>query len=368
MRTLLKVLGVLVVIVAVAGGVLALVLSHNSPCQSAPTLTGTAARMKAVVYRCYGPPEVLKLEEVEKPSVADSSVLVRVHAASVNPLDWHYMRGTPYIFRMDAGIGAPKDIRIGTDFAGTVEAVGKDVKRFKVGDEVFGAADGAFAQYVTVSEGRAIAVKPSAVSFEQAAALPIAGLTALQALRDQGHLQAGEKVLINGASGGVGTFAVQIAKSLGAEVTGVCSTRNLDRIRSLGADHVVDYTKEDFTQGSVRYNLILDNVGNHSFAEYRRVLAPQGHTVIVGGPPGNWIGPLGGFLKASFLSPFVKQPQFLTLMAARKQDDLATLTELMQAGKLKPMIDRNYRLEELPAAMAYLEAGHAQGKVVIDVD
>jgi NADPH:quinone reductase-like Zn-dependent oxidoreductase len=368
MRTLLKVLGVLVMLVAAAGAALAIALSHSSPCKSAPARQqGATAPMKAVVYRCYGPPEVLKLEEVEKPSVADGSLLVRVHAASVNPLDWHYMRGAPYFMRMGVGIGAPKDIRIGTDFAGTVEAVGKDVTRFKVGDEVFGGADGAFAQYVAVPEGGAIAVKPSAVTFEEAAATPIAGITALQALKDQGQLHAGEKVLINGASGGVGTFAVQIAKALGAEVTGVCSTRNVDRVRSLGADHVVDYTKEDFTQGSVRYDLILDTVGNHSFAEYQRVLGPQGRTVIIGGQPGNWIGPLGGMLKAVVLSPVMKQ-KFIPMMADLRQNDLATLAELMQAGKLKPVIDRHYRLDETPAAIGYLEAGHAQGKVVIDVD
>jgi NADPH:quinone reductase-like Zn-dependent oxidoreductase len=323
--------------------------------------------MKAVVYRCYGPPEVLKLEEVAKPSVTDGSVLVKVHAASLNPLDWHYMRGAPYIMRLGVGIGSPKDVRLGDDFAGTVEAVGKDVKRFKVGDEVFGDFQGAFAQYIQVPEQGAIALKPAAVSFEQAAAAPIAGLTALQALKDQGHLEAGQQVLINGASGGVGTFAVQVAKSLGAEVTGVCSTRNLDRVRSLGADHVVDYTKEDFTQGSVRYDLILDNVGNHSFAEYERVLKPQGHLVMVGGPPGNWLGPLAPRLHAVVLSPFLKQKP-LSFFADPRPEDLAALAELMQAGKLTPVIERHYRLDELPAAMAYLEAGHAQGKLVVDVD
>jgi len=323
--------------------------------------------MKAVVSRCYGPPSVLRVEEVEKPRVADRSVLVRVHAVSLNPVDYHFMRGTPYILRMGSGLGAPKDSRMGDDFAGTVEAVGKDVTRFKVGDEVFGGTHGAFAQYLTVGESGAITPKPSAVTFEQAAAVGIAGLTALQALRDKAQLHAGEKVLINGASGGVGTFAVQIAKAFGAEVTAVCSTRHVDLVRSLGADQVIDYTKDDFTRGAVHYDVILDNVSNHSFVEYYRVLTPQGRLVVVGGQPGNWIGSLTPFLKALVLSHFMKQKP-LTLLADLKQEDLATLAELMQTGKVKPVVDRHYPLNELPAAMAYLEAGHAQGKVVVDVD
>jgi NADPH:quinone reductase-like Zn-dependent oxidoreductase len=363
-----KVLTALVILVAVAVSSLAIALSHSSSCAPTPLLPGHATTMKAIVYRCYGPPDVLKYEAVEKPTPADNEVLVKVHAASVNPLDWHYMRGTPYIMRMDAGLGRPKDPRMGVDFSGTVEAVGKDVKRFKPGDEVFGGRDGAFAEYVTVRENRAIALKPANVTFEQAASVPIAAVTALQALRDKGQIHAGQKVLINGASGGVGTFAVQIAKSFGADVTGICSTKNVDMVRSIGADHVIDYTREDFTQGTQRYDLILDTVGNHPLLEYRRVLTPKGIFVIVGGPNnGNWIGPMINPLKAVIFSPFVSQ-QFLPFLAELNKEDLATLGNLMQAGKVTPVIDRRYPLSEVPAAIRYLEAGHARGKVVISVD
>ena len=227
----------------------------------------TAARgglMKAIVYCDYGPADVLKFEDIEKPTPGDNQVLVRVHAASVNPLDWHYMRGTPYIVRADAGLRKPKVTRLGVDYAGTVEAVGSNVKRFKPGDEVFGGRSGAFAEYVSVLEDRAVVLKPANLTFEQAASVPVAAVTALQGLRDKGRIQPGQTVLINGASGGVGTFAVQIAKSFGADVTGVSSTRNLDLVRSIGADHVIDYTQEDFTKGALRYDLILDCVGNHS--------------------------------------------------------------------------------------------------------
>ena len=232
--------------------------------------------MKAIVSRCYGSPAVLRLENIAVPTPKDDEVLVRVRAASVNPLDWHYMRGTPYLVRTESGYGTPENPRLGVDFAGTVEAVGRNVKRFQPGDEVFGGKTGAFAEYVTIREGRAIAVKPTNVTFEQAASVPIAGLTALQALRDKGKIHAGQKVLINGASGGVGTFAVQIAKSYGAEVTGVCSTRNVELVRSLGADHVIDYTREDFTKDDQRYDLILDNVGNHTLLRVPARFESQG--------------------------------------------------------------------------------------------
>jgi NADPH:quinone reductase-like Zn-dependent oxidoreductase len=362
-----KVLGVLGGVVAIALGVLALVVSHNSACRAAAGGPPAGQGMKAVVSRCYGAPGVLKLEEVARPAVTDRSVLVKVHFASVNPLDLHYMRGTPYIIRLDSGIGAPKDVRAGVDYAGTVEAVGKDVTRFKVGDEVFGGVSGAFGEHVVVREAGAIAIKPPAVPFDQAAAAVIAGVTALQALRDQGHLHAGDKVLINGASGGVGTFAVQIAKTFGAEVTGVCSTRNVELVRSLGADHVIDYTREDFTKGTAHYDLIVDNVGNHTLAAFGHVLLPHGRMVIVGGAPGDWMGPLANPLKAWVLSPFVKD-RFLAFMAQLKPADLATLADLMQSGKVKSVIDRHYPLAQVPQAMAYLEAGHARGKVVVDVD
>jgi NADPH:quinone reductase-like Zn-dependent oxidoreductase len=238
--------------------------------------------MKGIVHRCYGSPDVVRYEDLSKPTPMDDEVLVRVRAASVNPLDWHYLEGTPYLVRIDGGFGKPENPRLGVDFAGTVEAVGSKITRFKPGDAVFGGKFGAFAQYVTVREERAIAAKPDNISFEQAASAPIAALTALQALRDKGHIRAGQKVLINGASGGVGTFAVQIAKSLGAEVTGVCSTKNVDLVRSLGADHVIDYTREDFTKGAERYDLIVDNVGTHSVLEYKRVLKPAGLYVMIG--------------------------------------------------------------------------------------
>jgi len=247
--------------------------------------------MKAIVHRCYGSPDVIRYEDLPRPAPADNEILVKVQAASVNPLDWHYLEGTPYMLRIEAGFGKPDDPRLGVDFSGTVEAVGKSISRFKPGDEVFGGKFGALAQYIVVREERAVALKPASVTHEQAAAVAIAGVTALQALRDNGHIHAGQNVLVNGASGGVGTFAVQIAKSFGANVTGVCSTHNVDLVRSIGADHVIDYTREDFTQGARRYDLIVDNVGSHSLLEYKRVMSPGGILVIIGSTtPGNWFG------------------------------------------------------------------------------
>lgn len=361
-----KALSAVLAVVALAVASFMLVVSHDSPCSPAPTLTGKAT-MKAIVYRCYGSPEVLKLEDVEKPTPGDDAVLVKVRAAAANPLDWHYMRGKPYVMRLSAGLGAPTDASMGVDFAGTVEAVGRRVTRFKPGDDVFGGRSGAFGEYVVVRETRAIALKPANVSFEQAAAVPIAAVTALQALRDKGNLRAGQHVLVNGASGGVGTFAVQIAKTMGASVTGVCSTRNVEMVRSLGADHVIDYTREDYTQGAQRYDLVVDNVGNHSFLDIRRVLAPEGRYVIVGGPSDDpWIGAMRAPLKAFLLSPFVSQ-QAVFLLADLNQKDLTFLAELMQSGKMTPVIDRSYPLSETPAAITYLEEGHARGKVVIRV-
>ena len=363
-----KILGGILAFVAVSLVALAFYVSYDSACHPAQALPASVQRMKAIVYRCYGPPAVLKFEEIARPVPADDGVLVKVHAASVNPLDWHYMRGTPYIMRMEAGVGAPKGIAMGVDFAGTVEAVGKNVRRFKPGDEVFGGRDGAFAEYLSVGENRALTLKPTNMTFEQAAAVPIAAITALQALRDQGSIQPGQKVLINGASGGVGTFAVQIAKSFGAQVTGVCSTRNAQLVASIGADRVIDYTREDFTQGSQRYDLIIDTIGNRSLPELRRVLTPAGTVVIVGGPStGKWIGPLAGLVKAMLYSPFVSQ-KFTFMLAQLNQKDLDVLRELMQSGKLTPVIDRRYPLREVPAAIEYLEAGHARGKVVINLE
>src|SRR2546425_825891 len=326
--------------------------------------------MKAIVYCDYGVANV-KLQEIEKPTPADDQLLVRVRAASVNPLDWHFIEGTPKIMRMmGVGLRKPKDTRLGVDFAGTVEAVGKNVTQFKSGDEVFGGRGGAFAQYVCPRATRAVALKPANVSFEEAASVNIAGITALQALRDKGKVQSGQKVLINGASGGVGTFAVQIAKSFGADVTGVCSTRNVDLVRSLGADHVIDYTKEDFAKGEQHYDVILDNVPNHSLAECRRILTPNGKYVMIGGGGPNdnrWVGPFGRVIHTLILSPFINQKMGM-MMADPSQKDLTVLADMMQSGKVKPVIDRTYKLSEVPEAIRYLEQGHARGKVVITVD
>src|SRR5713101_1127027 len=324
-----------------------------------------APRMKAIVYHNYGSPDVLRLEEIEKPVPNDNQVLVRVRAVSVNPLDWHFMEGTPYIMRaMGVGLLKPNEARLGVDYAGTVEAVGKNVTKFKPGDEVFGGKTGAFAEYVCVLADRAVALKPANITLEQAASVPIAGITALQGLRNKGKIQPGQKVLINGASGGVGTFAVQIAKSFGAEVTGVCSTRNLELVESIGADHVIDYTKEDFTKSAQRYDLILDMVGNHSLLECRRVLNPKGKYIMIGGPAGRWIDPLPRVINAIVLSRFVSQDIGMFLAELNKED-LSILRDLMQAGKVTPVIDRHYRLSEVPGAIRYLEEGHARGKVVI---
>jgi NADPH:quinone reductase-like Zn-dependent oxidoreductase len=327
--------------------------------------------MKAIVYCDYGVPN-LKFQEIEKPTPEDDQLLVKVRAASINPLDWHFVEGTPYFMRLiGVGLRKPKDTRLGVDFAGTVEAVGKNVTKFKPGDEVFGGRTGAFAEYVCVREPRAVAMKPANITFEQAASVPIAAITALQGVRDKGKVQPGQKVLINGASGGVGTFAVQIAKSVGADVTGVCSTRNLDMVRSLGADHVIDYTKEDFTKGDQRYDVILDNVANRSLSECRRVLNPNGRYVLIGGGganEGRWLGPgLTQALKAMVLSKFVSQKMGM-MLGELNQKDLTALADLMQSGKVTPVIDRTYKLSQLPQAIQYLEQGHARGKVVIAVD
>src|SRR5437667_1986305 len=326
--------------------------------------------MKAVVYCNYGVPN-LKFQEIEKPTPADDQLLIKVRAASVNPLDWHFIEGTPYFMRaMGVGLRKPKDTRLGVDFAGTVEAVGKNVTKFKPGDEVFGGRTGAFAEYVCVREARAVATKPASVTFEQAASVPIAGITALQGLRDKGKVQPGQKVLINGASGGVGTFAVQIAKSMGADVTGVCSTKNLDMVRSLGADHVIDYTKEDFAKSDQHYDVILDNVPNHSLSEIRRVLNPNGNYVLIGGGGPNdnqWIGPFGRVIHTLVLSPCINQ-KMGRMMADANKKDLTILADMMQTGKLKPVIDRTYKLDQVPDAIRYVEAGHARGKVIITVE
>src|SRR3954447_22074043 len=314
--------------------------------------------VKAIVYCDYGVAN-LKLQEIEKPAPNDDQILVRVRAASINPYDWHFVEGTPYVMRaMGVGLRKPKDTRLGVDFAGTVEAVGKNVTQFKPGDEVFGGRGGAFAQYVCPRATRAVALKPASMSFEDAASVNIAGITALQALRDKGKVQPGQRILINGASGGVGTFAVQIAKSLGANVTGVCSTRNVDLVRSLGADQVIDYTKEDFTKGADRYDVIIDNIANHSLSEVRRVLTPKGKYIIIGGGSGakDWQGLFGmmtRMFKTLFVKPFVSQ-EMAMMLTDPKQNDLFVLADLMQSGKVKPVIDRTYKLEQVADAIRYV--------------
>jgi NADPH:quinone reductase-like Zn-dependent oxidoreductase len=327
--------------------------------------------MKAIVYCDYGMPN-LKLQDIEKPTPADDQVLVRVHAASLNPLDGHSVRGMWLARLLGGGLRKPKDPRLGVDYAGTIEAAGKNVTQFKPGDEVFGGRSGSLAQYVCARADRGITLKPASVTFEQAASVAVAAITALQGLRDQGHVQAGQKVLINGASGGVGTFAVQIAKSFGAEVTGVCSTRNLDLVRSIGADHVIDYTKEDFTKGDQRYNVIFDNVQNHTFSERRRVLTPNGICVLVGLGGAGWHADTQTHLIRSFTTPLMSKftsQKFRFFIAQLNHNDLALLGDLMQSGKVTPVIDRTYKsLGEVRDALEYLEQGHARGKVVISVE
>jgi NADPH:quinone reductase-like Zn-dependent oxidoreductase len=325
--------------------------------------------MKAIVHCEYGSPDVLKLADVEKPLPNENQLLVRVRAASVNPLDLT-IRG-PWLIRPILGMRKPKDTRLGVDYAGTVEAVGKNVRQFKPGDEVFGGKNGAIAEYICVLADRAVVLKPANMTFEQAASVPVAAITALQGLRDKGKIHAGQKVLINGASGGVGTFAVQIAKSFGNEVTGVCSTRNVDLVRSIGADHVIDYTKEDFTNGAQRYDLIYDLVGNHSFSERRRILNPNGICVMAGLGGAGWhdgmamrlAGELNGYLRSRFVSQ-----KFIAYIAEFNKKDMMVLADLMQSGKMTPVIDKTYKLNETPDALRYLETGHARGKVVITVE
>lgn len=357
----------IVVVIALGLVALGVALSHESECPPANMTQAGDGTMRAVRYYCYGPPEVLRLEHVEKPEATDDRILVRVRAAGVNPLDWHYMRGEPYLMRLFVGFGAPRNPRLGVDFAGTVEAVGPRVTRFKPGDKVFGGATGAFAEYVLVREGRGIAHMPDNVSFEHAAGVGVAGITALQGLRDLGKLQPGQKVLINGASGGVGTFAVQIAKSIGAEVTGVCSGRNAEMVRALGADHVIDYRTEDFTESGVQYDVILDNVGNHSLAGLRRALVPEGTLVIVGtSSTGNFIGPLWRPLVSKIMDPFVSQT-FANFISEFRYDDLNLLAGMMRSNELRSVIDRIYPLHEVPDAIAYSETGRARAKIIIEV-
>ncbi len=326
--------------------------------------------MKAIVYRAYGSPDVLVLDDVEKPVPSPNDVLIKVRAASVNPYDWHFMRGLPYAVRLIAGLRKPKVTRLGADVAGEVQAVGGNVKQLKPGDAVFGflsgAAQGAFAEYACAPES-AFARKPDRVTFEQAAAVPIAGLTALQGLRNKGRIQAGQNVLINGASGGVGTFAVQIAKALGAQVTAVCSTRNVEMVRSIGADCVIDYTRDDFTKSADRYDVVLDAVGNHSLTALRRILSPHGILVGVGGTTDPWmIGALSRAVQALVLSQFGSR-RLVGILAKGNNQDLITIGRWMESGTVTPVIGRRYQLSEVPDAIRYVEEGHARGKVLISL-
>ena len=312
--------------------------------------------MKAIVFAKYGSPDVLQLKQVEKPVPQDNEVLIKIHASSINPFDWRTMRAKPFFIRLQEGLLKPKNKRLGADFSGQIEAVGRKAKQFQPGDKVFGICSGAFAEYVCVNEDE-IALKPAGATFEEAAALPIAAITALQGLRDKGQLQPGQQVLINGASGGVGTFAVQIAKSFGAEVTGVCSTKKLALVSSIGADHVIDYTKENFTQNGQCYDLIFDAAAYHSLSDYQRALSPQGVYVWIGGS------------LAMILKIMLSRSKKFTLLSAKKnKKDFNLLKELFETGQVKAVIDRSYPLREVAEAIRYLEAGKARGKVVITVE
>ena len=324
--------------------------------------------MKAIVQDTYGSPDVLELRDIERPVIGEDDVLVHVHAAGVDPGVWHAMTGLPYLMRiMGFGLRRPKARVRGTDVAGRVEAVGKDVTRFQPGDEVFGACDGSFAEYACAREDKLVR-KPANLIFEQAAAVPDSAVTALEGLRNAGKVKPGQKVLIIGAAGGVGTFAVQIAKAFGAEVTGVCSTTKTDLVRSIGADHAIDYTREDFANGRQRHDVILDTAGNRSLSHLRRALTPQGTLVIIGGEGGGrWFGGTDRQLRALMLSPFVRQKLCSLLSMERSKEDLQFLKELVEAGKVTSVIDRTYPLSAVPEAIRYLEAAHARGKVVITV-
>jgi NADPH:quinone reductase-like Zn-dependent oxidoreductase len=324
--------------------------------------------MKAIVHERYGSPDVLELRDIDTPVVDDDSVLVRVRAASVNAYDWHMMRGLPFLVRMSEGLRKPKQPAMGVDVAGQVESVGKNVTRLRPGDEVFGSRTGSLAEYVRGGPKSFLVPKPANLTYEQAAAVPMAATTALQGLRDKGQLKPGQRVLVNGAAGGVGTFAVQIAKALGAHVTGVCSTRNAEMVRSIGADQVVDYTQEDFTRSEQRYDLILDVAANRSLSDCRRVLVPNGVLVIVGAPPdARRMGPIVARLLAAVASSRFSSKKVLPFLAKNSKEDLIVLRELIEAGKVTPVIDRTYPLSEAAEAIRYLETGHARGKVVITV-
>jgi NADPH:quinone reductase-like Zn-dependent oxidoreductase len=358
----------LLLIVAFVWGFIAYWTSKND-CEQ---ITATPRNPMKAILKCEYGIANLKLQNIEKPSPDDNQLLVRVRAAALNPLDGHMARGMLLARLMGGGLRKPKDTRLGVDYSGVVEAVGKNVTQYKVGDEVFGGRNGSLAEYICARADRGVALKPANMSFEQAAGIGVAGVTALQGLRDTGKLKAGQKILINGASGGVGTFAVQIAKALGAEVTGVCSTRNIELVRSIGADHVIDYTKEDFTNSNQRYDMIFDLVQNRSFSERRRVLTPNGICVLAGIGGAGWHEDTGKRVLRSFTTPlrskFTSQ-KFRFFIAQLNHEDLAQIADWFQAGKVTPIIDRTYKsLSEVPQALRYLEEGHARGKVVISLE
>jgi NADPH:quinone reductase-like Zn-dependent oxidoreductase len=322
--------------------------------------------MKAIVQDIYGPADVLELRDIDVPAVGEDEVLIQVRAAGVDPGVWHLMTGLPYLVRLAFGFRKPKVAVRGRDVSGRVESVGKKVTRFQPGDEVFGICEGSFAEYASVREDKLV-LKPANISFEQAAAIPISALTALQAVRDKGKVQPGQRVLIIGAGGGVGTYAVQVAKAHGAEVTGVCSSSKVELVRSLGADHVVDYTREDFTEGAIRYDVIIDTAGNRPLSGLRRALSPRGTLVIIGGENGgNWVGPINRLLPALLLSPFVGQ-KLGVFISTEGQEDLQTLKEMVEGGVVTPAVDRTYPLIEAPDAVRYVGEGHSRGKVVVTI-
>jgi NADPH:quinone reductase-like Zn-dependent oxidoreductase len=363
-----KILNGLAATIALGVAALMITVSHDTACPTIPPLTGGTEGMRAIMHRCYGAPTHLRVETIAKPVPGDGQLLIKVRASSVNPAQWYGVTGRPYLVRLMNGIGAPKLPRIGFDVAGVVEAVGPNVTLFKPGDEVFGGVAGAYADYVVGREQGAIVMKPENLSFEEAAGIPIGAITALQGLRDHGHVAAGQKVLVNGASGGVGIYAVQIAKAMGAQVTGVCSTHNVEMVRSLGADRVVDYTRDDFSAGKERYDVVFDNVGNHDITDLADVMNPKGIIVIVGGSKeGAFLGPIKRVAWSKIVANFI-DPSVTFFVASVNKADLEWLANLARDGKLKTVIDRRYPLEETGAALDYLGGGHARGKVIISVN
>ncbi len=366
MKLRYKIPAYLLVLLAVLLLLGAATISYSARCVQ-PSETQTAdSLIHAITYNCYGSSEVLILESIEMPVPAANQVLVKVESASVNPLDWHYMRGSPYLMRIVSGIGRPKITAFGSDYAGVVADVGSDVTGFKQGDRVFGTANGAFSDYLVVNQDKAIAIMPASSSFDEAAGVSIAATTAIQALRNKGNIKEGDKVLINGASGGVGTYAVQLAKYFGAEVTGVSSAKNHELVYSLGADAMIDYKVENVVDGDVKFDLIIDNVGNFSPADFQNILADDGAYVLVGGSPGDWIGPFKNVIKLQFIKP-KKQQVFTDLLAELSQQDLNIFSALMESGELKTIIDRRYSLEQVPEAIDYSESGRARGKIIINI-